>query len=166
MEQGVEVNLKKRKGSDSFAERKARQRNNVMTVIKTGLAKFCRDERIYNYIQDCVWRTSLIACEASILASFHVLRLLEQRSALSVLNDKFFCHCLAAIANIATPGQASRNKNVELKTSLIEYVKLHPVNYAPTARLLGTVKMFNYTAIQMRVNFEVIMETTFKSRLA
>lgn len=85
---------KKRKKNPAFGDRKARQKTLAFTAIKTGFKKLCRDDLLYELIQDTVWRCSRIATEASLLASFHTLRLLEQGIQLPVKHSGYknnFC---------------------------------------------------------------------------
>jgi hypothetical protein len=72
-----ETEKKKRKRED-VAERIARNKGLNFTTIKTGFEGLCKDAALAGRIQECVTRCSRIAVEASLLASFHVLRLIEQ----------------------------------------------------------------------------------------
>ena len=71
----------------------------IITAIKTGMNKLCLDNDMKNLIQTCVLKVRLIACEASLLASFHVLRLLEIEKDIPEMNSTFFDQCIGFIAN-------------------------------------------------------------------
>ena len=57
--------------------RKEYQKTRDYTVIKCGLLKLCDDPRMRDLLEVCVQRCSIIAVEASMLASIHVLRVLD-----------------------------------------------------------------------------------------
>ena len=58
-----EKERKKRGGNPAFGERKKRQKARAFTAIKNGIIKLCRDNDMYQLLQECVSRASFIACE-------------------------------------------------------------------------------------------------------
>lgn len=156
---------KKRKANPAFAERKKRQKERVFTAVKTGVKKLCRDNGMYMLLQKCVWKASLIACEASLLASFHVIRLLETNLPLPEMDYTFFNQCVSSIANLSN-GRTCERRNPELTTSLAQYRTLQPENYEPVERLPCMTQMLVMIAQQAQENFAVSTDLTFTSRLA
>ena len=131
----MEPESKKRKANPAYAKRKKRQKERVFTAIKTGVQKLCRDNGMYMLLQKCMWKASLIACESSLLASFHVLRLLEDGIPLPNMNNTFFNQCVSSIANLAS-GRTCEERNPQLVQSLAKYRELHPESYQPVQRLI------------------------------
>ena len=156
---------KKRKANPAFGLRKKRQKERVFTAIKTGVIKLCRDNAMYELLQDCVQRSSLIACEASLLATFHVSRLLEDDQDLPVMDYTFFNQCVSSIANLGTK-RTCEKRNPELMESLRQYQTLHPEDYQPIGRLSCMTQMLVMVAQQAQQNFAVSTGLTLTSRLA
>ncbi len=102
----TEPESKKRKANPVYVERKKRQKESVFTSVKTGVKKLCRDDGMCDLLQECVSKASLIACESLLLASFHVLRLLEDGQPLPEMGHTFFNQCVSSIANCLVEGPA------------------------------------------------------------
>ena len=81
---------KKRKANPAYAERKKQKKGCIFTAVKTGVQKLCRDNGMYMLLQNFVWKASLIACEALLLASYHTLQLLEAGQQLPSMEYTFF----------------------------------------------------------------------------
>jgi len=91
----------KEKQKKRFIEKKDYQKSRVYTTIKTGFKKLCHDPKMADVLEDCAHRCSVIAIEASMLASIHLLRLLDSGSALpKKLDATFFRNCASLIANL------------------------------------------------------------------
>ena len=83
-----------------YQERKEYQDTRDYTVVKCGLSKISRDPNMTHLLELCVQRCSIMAVEASLLASIHVLRVLDSRpntkawdgEILAKLDNKFFNH--------------------------------------------------------------------------
>ena len=149
----------------AFVLRKERQKTRVFSVVKTGLRNRCRDPRMIPLIEECVRRSSFIAAEASLLASMHLIRLLEEnQEALPVLNDTFFNQCVSCIANL---GGAQSHKNLSLEHTLIDhYEPLKPEGYENVGRIAKVMsQMLVIIAHQARQNFVVSTEATMHKRL-
>ncbi len=97
----------------------------MFTSVKTGVKKLCRDDGMYDLLQECVSKASLIACESSLLASFHVRRLLEDGQPLPEMGHTFFNQCMSSIANLSS-GRTCVKCNPQLVQSLAQYRELHP----------------------------------------
>ena len=117
---------KKRGPNPAFAERKKRQKARVFTCINTGFTKLCRDDSMGTLVQDCIWKSSFIAVEASLLTSFHILRLLEAQQQLPVMDDTFFNQCVSCIANQGI-NLTCEGRNPAME-SLTQYKTLQPTN--------------------------------------
>lgn len=161
----ADTETKKRKANPAYAERKKRQKERVYTAVKTGVKKLCRDDGMYQLIQKCVWKASLIACEASLLTSFHILHLLEAGLPLPEMDYTFFNQCVSSIANL-TSLRTCENRNPELVRSLAQYVELHPDGLQSVERLPCMTQMLVMIAQQAQENFAVSTDLTFRSRLA
>ncbi len=156
---------KKRKANPVDAERKKRQKERVFTSVKTGVKQLCRDDGMYDLLQECVSKASLIACELSLLASFHVRRLLEDGQPLPEMGHTFFNQCVSSIANLSS-GRTCKKRNPQLVQSLAQYRELHPESYHPVERLPCMTQMLVMIAQQAQDNFAVSTDLTFNSRLA
>ena len=149
----------------AYASRKERQKVRDYSVVKTGLLNICRDSRMISVIKDSVRRCSFIAAEASLLASMHLIRLLEEaQEALPALNDTFFNQCVSCIANL---GGAQSHKNPSLQHTLIDhYQPLKPEGYVNVGRIAKVMtQMLVIIAHQARQNFVVSTEATMNKRL-
>jgi hypothetical protein len=162
----AEINPKKRKANPAFRDRKKRQKERVFTAIKMGVIKLCRDDDMYTLLQECVAKSSLIACEGSLLASFHLARLLDEGLALPVMDNTFFNQCVSSIANLGTTNRTSETKNPALMESVRQYQALQPDGYEPVKRLACMAQMLVMVAQQARENFTVSTGLTLTGRLA
>jgi hypothetical protein len=156
---------KKRKSNPAFGERKKRQKERVFTVVKTGVKKLCRDQGMYDLIQTSVLKCSVIACEASMLASYHVLRLVETQEPLPVMDHTFFNQCVSSIANLES-GRTCERRNPALVESLRQYRILQPEGYQPVQRLPCMTQMLVMVAQQAQENFAVSTALTLTGRMA
>jgi hypothetical protein len=159
------VERKKRGANPAFAERKKRQKARAFTAVKTGVIKLCRDDDMYQLLQECVSRSSVIACEASLLTSFHVTRLLEGGIALPVMDYTFFNQCVSSIANLGT-NRSCEGRNAALHETLQLVQTMQPEDYQPIGRLSCMTQMLVMIAQQAQENFAVSTTRTLKSRLA
>ena len=122
----------------AFQIRKLYQSTIDYTVVKCGLARICNDRNMRDLIEDCVNRCSIIAVEASLLASIHVLRVLDPvhnigGGVLPALDSTFFNQCVSSIANL-NGNQA--NNNPELTHTLYyHYENLKPPLYQNVERI-------------------------------
>jgi hypothetical protein len=160
-----EPQIKKRKTNPAFAERKKRQQGRVFTCIKTGFSKLCRYDAMKALIQDTVYKSSLIACESSLLTTFHVIRLLEASQALPELDTTFFNQCVSCIANQGTARKYA-TRNPALMQSLTEFKTLQPQGYEPVRRQPHMSQVLVMIAQQAQENFVVSTSQTLTSRLA
>ncbi len=161
----TEPESEKRKANPIYAEQRKRQKERVFTAVKTGVQKLCRDNGMYMLLHKCVWKASLIACESSLLASFHVLRLLEDGQPLPEMDYTFFNQCVSSIANLFS-GRTCEKHNPQLVQSLAQYRELHPESYHLVERLPCMTQMLVMIAQQAQDNFAVSTDLTFNSRLA
>ncbi|MCP3663545.1 MAG: hypothetical protein GY696_13815, partial [Gammaproteobacteria bacterium] len=50
----TEPESEKRKANPIYAEQRKRQKERVFTSVKTGVKKLCRDDGMYDLLQECV----------------------------------------------------------------------------------------------------------------
>ena len=114
---------------------KAYQKTRLYTTIKTGFKKLCRDPQMADVLEDCARRCSVIAIEASMLTSIHLLRLLDSGMALpEFLDDTFFNNCVSAIANLTR--KTKHADDSPLYNTLYEhYLPLKPHGYVDVGRV-------------------------------
>ena len=131
--------------------RKEYNKTRDFTVVKCGLLKLCDNHSMRDLLELCVQRCSIMAVEASLLASIHVLRVLDPRPAtkawddeiLPNLDDKFFNQCICSIANLNT-GQ--KDNNPELTFTLHHYYQpLKPDEYEAVERIPGVMNQMRNT---------------------
>ena len=167
-----------------FAENKEYQRSRLYSVVKIGISKICRCRNMIVIFEDCVRRCSIIAAEASILATMHILRLLKARypqyvnegdddvpqnyvdehEILPVLNDTFFNQVFSCIANLK--GAQSTNNMALQDTLFRHYEPLKPEGYENVGRIECVMgQMLVIIAHQARQNFVVSTEATMQKRL-
>ena len=160
----VSLLVKARK--ERFIAKKDYQKTRVYTTIKTGFKKLCRDNKMADVLEDCVRRCSVIAIEASILASIHLLRLLESGIPLPLkLDDTFFNNCVSLIANLKSETEHP-NDNPLYNTLYNHYLPLKPHGYVDVGRVPNVmVQMLVIIAHQARLNFVVSTEMTIIARL-
>ena len=160
----TDFSFEQEKVKSAFALRKERQKGQVFSVVKTGFGKLCRDPRLTAILNDCVRRCSIIAAEASLLASMHIIRLLGEGQALPVLDDTFFNQCVSCIANL---GGAQSHNNPSLEHTLNHhYEPLKPEGYVNVGRIAKVMsQMLVIIAHQARQNFVVSTEATMHKRL-
>ena len=152
--------------------RKEYNKTRDFTVVKCGLSKLCDNRSMRDLLELCVQRCSIMAVEASLLASIHVLRVLDPNplarawddEILPKLDDKFFNQCICSIANLNT-GQL--NNNSELTSTLYDYYQpLKPDEYEAVDRIPGVMnQMLNTISQTARQNFVVSLEQTIFKRL-
>jgi hypothetical protein len=129
------------------------------------------NNQLHDLLDKCVWKTSLIACEASYLATYHINQLLNEDAAIILpkLDQAFFYQCITAIANIGQPPDPSTAsldvRNPALWTSFLFYHTLQPADYQPTGRITPMQPMMNSIAAQTEQNYKNYVDWTFKSRL-
>ena len=99
-------------------------------------------------LQECVSRSSIIACESSLLTSIHVTRMLEGGLALPVMDATFVNQCVSSIAN---GGRTIESKNGPLHESLQLFRTLQPADYHPIGRLPCMSQMLVMIAEQAQV---------------
>jgi hypothetical protein len=105
----------------------------------------------------------IIAVEASLLASMHILRLLDPEhneggEALPVMDATFFNPCVSCIANLN--GQ-QYNRNPSLTATLYDYYEtVKPQGYGNVGRTPAMAQMLVIIAHQARQNFVVSTEQT------
>ena len=116
-------------------------------------------------LEDCARRCSVIAIEASMLASIHLLRLLESNLPLPVLDNTFFNNCVSRIANLTRPNNHANDDEL-YETLYNHYLPLKPHGYVDVGRVpIVMGQMLVIIAHQARLNFVVSMEETFSARL-
>lgn len=149
--------------SRTKTDRKEQQKVCEYSTIQTGLKGICLDDKMYNLIQLCVSIVSTIACEASLLATFHVTRLLQDsKTKIPELDQTFFYQCLATIANMG----GKRTSTIEsLQKSMNLFKDLYPKGYKAKARLPCLSALLNQAAQQCQQNFAVSTEQSFYGRL-
>ena len=160
-EQALKEEQKKR-----FIEKKAYQKSRVYTTIKTGFQKLCREQEMVDVLEDCAHRCSVIAIEASMLASIHFLRLLESGIALpEKLDSTFFRNCASLIANL-TKDNEHANDSPLYNTLYEHYLPLRPPGYVDVGRVANVmVQMLVIIGDQAHQNFVVSTEMTLVARL-
>ena len=154
----------------AYQTRKLYQTTIDYTVIKCGLKKICNDINMNDLIEECVRNCSIIAVEASLLASIHVLRVLDPahklygEEVLPPLDDTFFNQCVSSIANL---NGDQGNNNLELTDTLYHhYETLKPHWYENVRRIPKVMtQMLVMIAQQAKQNFVVSMEQTIFKRL-
>lgn len=120
-------------------------------------------------IEECVQACSIIAVEASLLASMHIIRLLdsnhiEDGEALPVMDDTFFNQCVSCIANL---NGTQNNNNPSLTATLYDYYDaVKPQGYVNVGRTPPMAQMLVIIAHQARLNFVVSTEQTIEKRLS
>ena len=149
-----------------FIEKKAYQKSRVYTTIKTGFQKLCREQEMVDVLEDCAHRCSVIAIEASMLASIHFLRLLESGIALpEKIDSTFFRNCVSLIANL-TRENKHPNDSPLYNTLYEHYLPLRPPGYEDVGRVANVmVQMLVIIGDQAHQNFVVSTEMTLVSRL-
>ena len=153
----------------AWAIRKARQPTRDFRVMKCGLLSLCRDPNMVACLEECAQSCSIIAVEASLLASMHILRLLdpahnEGGEALPVMDATFFNQCVSCIANLN--GQ-QHNSNPSLTATLYNYYEtVKPQGYVNVGRTPAMAQMLVIIAHQARQNFVVSTEQTICKRLS
>lgn len=149
------------KQPSAFAQRKAKAKTLEHTVIKSGFHS-CKNADMAVLVDEAVNLCSSIACQASLLTSYHIIRLLENNIELPPMDNPFFYQTISAIANldgskkVATP---------ELTISLREFLELYPNDFTFTAKKPYMTQMLNTIGQTARQNFQVSMEMTFQSSL-
>ena len=156
-----------------FKIRKQYQAEREFSTVKTGLTKLSREQRMTDLIEECVQKCSIMAVEASLLASIHVLRVLDPRpdtkswdgEKLGKLDNQFFNQCICSIANLKN-GQIM--VNAELTYTLYQfYEPLKPDGYENFERIPYVMgQLLNIISQLARQNFVVSMEQTIIKRLS
>jgi hypothetical protein len=156
----------KKAQKERLKAKKAYQKSRVYTTIKTGFQKLCRYPEMADVLEDCARRCSVIAIEASMLASIHLLRLLDSGIALpEKLDDTFFNNCVSLIANLTR--KTKHADDSPLYHTLYEhYLPLKPPEYVDVGRVSNVMgQMLVIIAHQARLNFAVSTEMTIVARL-
>jgi len=156
----------KAKQKKLFIEKKDYQKSRVYTTIKTGFKKLCREPEMADVLEDCAHRCSVIAIEASMLASMHFLRLLDSGSALpEELNSTFFRNCASLIANLTRKTEHA-NDSPLYNTLYDHYLPQRPPEYVDVGRVANVmVQMLVIIGDQAHQNFVVSTEMTIVARL-
>lgn len=97
----VDTALTKHTAGQLFAERLQRRKTEHTTVIKMGFAKVCKSAAMADLVRDCVQRCSLIAVEASLLAPYHEIRVIDSDEQLPKHNQTSFNHCVSSVASFS-----------------------------------------------------------------
>ena len=99
------------------------------------------------------------------LASIHVIRLVQADLELPKLDDTFFNNCVSAIANLTR--KTIHADDSPLYNTLYEhYLPLKPHGYVNVGRIPNVMgQMLVIIAQQARLNFVISLEETFSSRL-
>ena len=152
-----------------YAIRKAHQATREFQVWKCGLLSICRDPNMVACVEECAQSCSIIAVEASLLASMHIMRLLdpvhnEGGEALPVMDDTFFNQCVSSIANLN--GQQHDNNPSLTATLYYYYENIKPQGYVNVGRTPAMAQMLVIIAHQARQNFVVSTEQTICKRLS
>ena len=158
---------KEKARKERFKQKKEYQESRVYTTIKTGFKKLCRDQDMSDVLEDCVHRCSVIAIEASMLASLHLLRLLESNPPLPlpVLDNTFFNNCVSRIANLTRTNNHANDDEL-YETLYNHYMPLKPQEYVDVGRIPCVMgQMLVIIAQQARLNFVVSTEMTIFARL-
>lgn len=145
------------------ANRRERAKCFETTVIKTGLQKFCREPALIDLIERAVQTCARVSWEASLFASFHVLRCLQAEIQVDPLDQNFWNQCISAIAN----GQKgiSTSATRKMKDSFAAFVLLRPTDYVPVQREGYMGHIFEGLRETMLTNFETVFGETFNGRL-
>ena len=159
------ANMRKKNCSKIFNQRKAQQKKRVFSTIKTGFNKLCHIERMRSLIDDMVRRCSQIACEASLLANFHILRLLETEQGLPVINQTFFNQCVSCCANQGENNRTCEGNNKALWDHFQEFKGLYPDGYQYPGRVTGMAQVLVCMAQQFEVNMRVSTRTSLLGRM-
>ena len=125
--ESAEADAPKRRRTD-VAARKAAAKNLAKICVKMSLKKFCFPTGAALPIQDAVTAANQLCREAYMLANFHILRLLEERTSLPQLTQNFFQRCLSA----ATSNRAAVNDPL-LATSAVMFRQARSSDCDPAA---------------------------------
>ncbi len=143
-------------------QRRERLANAETTVIKTGLRGFCKEPALQDMIERAVVACSQTSWEASMFASFHVLRCLETGNPVEPLDQSFWDHCIMSIAS----GSIGRSRVTEaFRESYHAFVELRPGDYTPPAREPFMCRILQGLRETMVTNFKTVFAETFSSRL-
>lgn len=145
------------------AQKRARDKGFQKTVIKTGLSTFCKEPLLLELIEKAVQACSQVSWEASMLASFHVLRCLENKIPVEPIDQNFWTRCISSIAN-GTKGPPKTTSRC-FRDSFDAYSLLRPPEYVPVSREPYMCHIFEGLRETMLVNFSTVFAETFKSRL-
>ena len=156
----------KEKQKQRYKAKKAYQESRVYTTIKTGFQKLCRYPEMADVLEDCARRCSVIAIEASMLASIHLLRLLDSGIALpEKLDPTFFRNCVSLIANL-TRNKKHADDSPLYHTLYDHYLPLKPPEYDDVGRVSNVmVQMLVIIGDQAHQNFVSSTEMTIVARL-
>lgn len=145
------------------AKRKERAKCFETTVIKTGLQRFCREPLVIDLIERAVQTCARVSWEASLFASFHVLRCLHEDLQVDSLDQNFWNQCISAIAN----GQKGipETATQKMKDSFAAFILLRPADYVPVQREGYMGHIFEGLRETMLTNFETVFGETFNGRL-
>ncbi len=128
-----------------------------------GLLKFCKEPLLLELIEKAVQTCSQVSWEASMLASFHVLRCLEEEITVEPLHQTFWTQCISSIANGTKGPPKTVSKN--FKDSFDAYSLLRPPDYTPVQREGYMCHIFEGLRETMLTNFTTVFAETFKGRL-
>ena len=135
------------------------------SVIKVGLASFCKEPLLIHLIDKAVRVCSQVSWEANMLASFHVLRCLENDIQVQPLTQSFWDNCISTIANGSKNVHVPPTASQDFRDSYAAYAALRPSNYVPVVREGYMCHIFEGLRQSTLVNFETVFKETFLSRL-
>ena len=140
-----------------------RDKNYEKSVIKTGLRKFCTEPLLVEMIEKAVVACSQVSWEASMFASFHVLRCLENDLPIESLGQTFWNQCIMTMAN----GRRGPPDTVDhsFMESYVLYDRLRPSDYQPVRREPFMGHIFEGLRETLLTNFETVFSETFQGRL-
>jgi len=133
------------------------------SVIKIGLQKFCKEPVLIDMIERAVVVCSQISWEASLFASFHVLRCLENDLPIGPLCQNFWNRCVSTMAN--GHGGPPDTVDQSFMDSYVLYDRLRPADYQPVQREPYMTHIFEGLRVTMFTNFKTMFSETFEGRL-
>jgi hypothetical protein len=140
-----------------------------LTTIKMGFLKACKSEEMRSCIRNAVDVCSRVAAEGSMLASLHIVRLLEEKHELPEVDQTFFSRCFAAISSLHPSTKLAKNSaatnDPEISKTLSIYKELCPEDYMPVHKLPYMTPILASLAKESETNFINSIEMTFFSRM-
>ena len=99
-------------------------------AVKMTLNQFCSNTLLKKRINEFVLNANKIMFEAYSLANLHIIKLINQRKKIPILNQTFFQHCCQAVS-FSYKRKNNMADDLELQDTFSLYVTSRPLNYQP-----------------------------------